>query len=255
MILIIPQMLAAAELDTPCDVIWGDQFKGGGLHLRIGDQCVMWQWCMQSYMMEMAKRAQCVMWQGWMQSYIMEIAKSSYDNDHLTIPGHRLSIKDQCVMWHHISWRWQREPSQCVMWQGCMQWYITEMAKRAQCVMWQGCIQSYIMEMAKNSDDSDHLTTGHRLSIDDQCVTNVRWECCNPLRDQGHSSLMTVREPPGWLRDQDHSRGVPPLETPQRWQPCCTTSQVGIETIYITMQRCKPQRCEPWRCKPWRCKQ
>ena len=27
----------------------------------IGDQCVMRQGCMQSYMMEMAKRAQCVM--------------------------------------------------------------------------------------------------------------------------------------------------------------------------------------------------
>ena len=33
--------------------------------------------------------------------------------------------------------------------------------------------QSYIIEMVKSSNDIDHLTTGHCLSIDDQCVTNV----------------------------------------------------------------------------------
>ena len=35
--------------------------------------------------------------QGCMLSYIMEMVKSSDDTDHLTIPGHCLSIGDQCV--------------------------------------------------------------------------------------------------------------------------------------------------------------
>ena len=67
------------------------------------------------------------------------ISKSSDDIDHLTIPGHRLSIGDQWVMW-------------------------------------QGCMQSFIIKMAKSSDDIDHLTIScHCLSIGDQCVM---WQWC-----------------------------------------------------------------------------
>ena len=41
---------------------------------------------------------QCVMKQGCMQSYVIKMAKSSDDIDHLTSPDHCLNIGDECVM-------------------------------------------------------------------------------------------------------------------------------------------------------------
>ena len=52
--------------------------------------------------------------------------------------------------------------------------------------------QSYIMEMVKSSNDTDHLTTGHCLSIDDQCMTNVQCDkgACSQISRRWRRTVM-----------------------------------------------------------------
>ena len=46
-------------------------------------------------------------------------------------------------------------------------------------------------------------------------------------------------------RSRSFKGGAPPLETPQRWQPCCTTSQAGIVTNnHVEVQATEVQAME-----------
>ena len=173
---------------------------------------------------------ECVMWQGFMQSYIIEMAKSSDDIDHF---WWNWCHKGACS---HVSWRWWRAamiltiwPSQATVWalvtnvwpmcdvtrvpaaiyhaDGEAQWRLTTawaLGMNVSCgkiiyqeqwwyrpfdhsrpllehwgpmcdqwVMWQGCLQSYIMQMVKISDD-----------IADSRGEDPRWDRPKAIGDQ-----------------------------------------------------------------------